>query len=78
MSILTSKLSLQDKIAQNNRTAMQAVNDLAASRAKKLLQGGSEKSRARHISRGKLLPRTRIDRLLDKGAPFLEIGLFAA
>ena len=78
MSILTSKLSLQDKIAQNNRTAMQGLNALAASRAEKLLQGGSEKSRSRHISRGKLLPRTRIDRLLDKGAPFLEIGLFAA
>ena len=57
---------------------MQTVSALAATRAEKLLQGGSEKSRARHISRGKLLPRARIDRLLDKGAPFLEIGLFAA
>ena len=36
--------------------------------------GGGEKARARHTSRGKLLPRERVDRLLDKGAPFLELS----
>jgi len=41
-------------------------------------QGGSEAARQRHTARGKLLPRTRIDRLLDPGAPFLEIGALAA
>src|SRR5918999_6002827 len=40
--------------------------------------GGGEKSRARHTSRGKLLPRERVDRLLDKGAPFLELSPLAA
>lgn len=40
--------------------------------------GGTEQSRARHEARGKLLPRTRVERLLDPGASFLEIGLFAA
>ena len=70
MTILTSNLSLHDKTAQKKRTAMQAFSALAATRAEKLLQGGSEKSRARHISRGKLLPRTRIDRLLDKAPHF--------
>lgn len=40
--------------------------------------GGSEKSRERHKSRGKLLPRERVERLLDPGSPFLEIGQLAA
>jgi 3-methylcrotonyl-CoA carboxylase beta subunit len=41
-------------------------------------KGGSEKSRERHVSRGKLLPRDRVERLLDPGSPFLEIGQLAA
>ena len=40
--------------------------------------GGNEKSRERHTSRGKLLPRDRVERLLDPGSPFLEIGQLAA
>ena len=40
--------------------------------------GGSEVHRARHVSRGKLLPRDRIHRLLDTGSPFLEVGALAA
>ena len=40
--------------------------------------GGGEKSRERHLSRGKLLPRDRVERLLDPGAPFLELSPLAA
>ena len=40
--------------------------------------GGPEASRVRHTSRGKLLPRERVERLLDPGSPFLEIGALAA
>jgi 3-methylcrotonyl-CoA carboxylase beta subunit len=40
--------------------------------------GGSERSREKHLSRGKLLPRDRVERLLDPGSPFLEIGALAA
>ncbi len=40
--------------------------------------GGNEKSRERHTARGKLLPRERVERLLDPGSPFLEIGQLAA
>src|ERR687890_1145394 len=40
--------------------------------------GGPEKHRERHVSRGKLLPRDRVERLLDPGSPFLEIGQLAA
>ncbi|WP_309129187.1 carboxyl transferase domain-containing protein [Microbacterium sp.] len=40
--------------------------------------GGPERSRDRHVSRGKLLPRERVDRLLDEGSPFIEIAPLAA
>ncbi|MFD4180413.1 carboxyl transferase domain-containing protein [Rhodococcus sp. NPDC058514] len=40
--------------------------------------GGSEQSRQRHVSRGKLLPRERVDTLLDPGSPFLEFSPLAA
>ncbi|UPK62113.1 methylcrotonoyl-CoA carboxylase [Rhodococcus pyridinivorans] len=40
--------------------------------------GGSEKARERHVARGKLLPRDRVDELLDTGSPFLELSPLAA
>ena len=40
--------------------------------------GGTQSSRDRHVSRGKLLPRDRIDYLLDPGSPFLELSPLAA
>ena len=40
--------------------------------------GGGERARERHVSRGKLLPRARVEALLDLGAPFLEVGQLAA
>eukprot|EP00474_Spongospora_subterranea_P000914 CRZ01372.1 hypothetical protein [Spongospora subterranea] len=43
----------------------------------KIKHGGDQKSRDRHVSRGKLLPRDRIDALLDNGAPFLELSQLA-
>ncbi len=46
--------------------------------AKAAALGGGEKSRARHLSRGKMLPRDRVANLLDVGSPFLEIGATAA
>ena len=54
--------------------ALQAVQDVANSAA----LGGSNKSRDRHISRGKMLPRDRVANLLDPGSSFLEIGATAA
>jgi 3-methylcrotonyl-CoA carboxylase beta subunit len=59
-----------------------AVNTaLAADLRTKVAQaglGGPESSRARHAGRGKLLPRQRVERLLDPGSPFLEVGQLAA
>ena len=41
-------------------------------------RGGSEKSREKHLARGKLLPRDRVENLLDPGSPFLELSPLAA
>ena len=53
------------------------VEDLRA-RVSRAALGGSGAARERHVSRGKLLPRDRVERLLDPGSPFLEIGQLAA
>ncbi len=59
---------------QEHLDALTVVADAAAHAA----AGGGEKSRERHISRGKMLPRDRVANLLDAGSPFLEIGATAA
>ena len=58
-------------------THQELADDLREQLAR-VRMGGGEKARARHTSRGKLLPRERVDRLLDKGAPFLELSPLAA
>ncbi|WP_168452795.1 carboxyl transferase domain-containing protein [Sphingopyxis microcysteis] len=55
-----------------------ALTDDLRARVAEAALGGNEKSRERHTSRGKLLPRERVERLLDPGSPFLEIGQLAA
>ena len=63
------------KALHAHNTALNA--ELRAKVARAAL-GGSEASRERHVSRGKLLPRDRVERLLDAGSPFLEVGQLAA
>ncbi|ONI83619.1 methylcrotonoyl-CoA carboxylase [Saccharothrix sp. ALI-22-I] len=53
------------------------VHDLRA-KLRKAARGGPEKARTRHVERGKLLPRDRVDTLLDPGSPFLELSPLAA
>src|SRR5688572_3833635 len=60
--------------AEHNRALAEKLRKDVAKAAK----GGSDKHRERHLSRGKLLPRDRVTRLLDPGSPFLEIGQLAA
>ena len=55
-----------------------ALNAELRERVAKAGRGGSDASRDRHVSRGKLLPRDRVERLLDPGSPFLEVGQLAA
>lgn len=78
MAILQSKISEQSPSFIENKKAMEAQLQVVATEAERIMKGGSEASRERHIKRGKLLPRDRIAGLLDPGSPFLEVGLFAA
>ncbi|MCU1572340.1 MAG: Acetyl-CoA carboxylase, carboxyltransferase component (Subunits alpha and beta), partial [Micrococcaceae bacterium] len=61
----------------NDAAQRNLVEDLRRRLAHAAL-GGPERSRERHVARGKLLPRERIDQLLDEGSPFLEIAPLAA
>ena len=61
-----------------NAAHNRALRDALRARVAAAARGGSEKARERHTSRGKLLPRERVQRLLDPGSPFLEIGQLAA
>jgi len=58
-------------------THAELVEELRALTAQ-AAQGGGERARERHVARGKLLPRERVERLLDPGAPFLELSPLAA
>ena len=75
---LDSKIDLDGEEAKararHNRGLAQKLRADVATAA----LGGTEKSRERHTARGKLLPRDRVERLLDPGSPFLEIGQLAA
>jgi 3-methylcrotonyl-CoA carboxylase beta subunit len=78
MSKIESKLNPRDANAIASREAMQAlVDDLNAKHATVAL-GGGEVTRAKHVARGKLLPRDRVQGLLDVGSPFLELSPLAA
>ncbi len=75
---LTSKAMPASEGFKANRAAhLDALEQISVA-AETARMGGGEKSRARHESRGKMLPRRRVANLLDPGSPFLEIGATAA
>lgn len=78
MSILKSSLSPRSEQFAANRAAHEAAMDTVKAAAQTALDGGGETARQRHVSRGKILPRERVSRLLDPGSPFLEVGMLAA
>ena len=65
--------AFRDNAAHNRALAEKLRADVAAA-----AMGGGDAARDRHRSRGKLLPRDRVENLLDAGSPFLEIGQLAA
>jgi 3-methylcrotonyl-CoA carboxylase beta subunit len=78
MAVLKTTVSTRDERFKQNAQAMAAlVADLNEKRDMHAL-GGDERSRARHVSRGKKLPRDRVYGLLDPGTPFLEFSSLAA
>jgi 3-methylcrotonyl-CoA carboxylase beta subunit len=75
---LRSNLKPRSSDFQANAQAMSdLVHDLHA-KLEQTAQGGGQAARDKHIARGKLLPRERIDKLLDPGTPFLELSPLAA
>ena len=77
MPVLRSRIDIAAGEFLDNRARMEKlVEDLRAQLAS-AAQGGGERARTRHTERGKLLPRDRIDALLDPGSPFLELSPLA-
>lgn len=77
-AVIQSKLSPNSADFQQNAAAMQTLVDDLKTKLGNIAQGGSEAARAKHVARGKLLPRERVERLLDPGTPFLEVAPMAA
>ena len=78
MSTLSSQLNPRSADFQANAAAMQTLVDDLRARCAQIAQGGGEAARAKHVARGKLLPRERVQLLLDPGTPFLELAPLAA
>lgn len=78
MNIISNQLNTRSESYQQNFAQMQALVDDLKQVSGKVSLGGSESARQKHLERGKLLARTRIDRLIDTGTAFLEIGQLAA
>ena len=78
MSVLDSLLDVQSvEFGRNREINAALIADLKA-RVEAVAAGGGEQARAKHVARGKLLPRDRIRELLDPGSPFLELSQLAA
>jgi 3-methylcrotonyl-CoA carboxylase beta subunit len=78
MPVLESRLNSRSAEFTANASAMQALVDDLRAHCEKLALGGGEEARKKHTGRGKLLPRERVNQLLDPGTPFLEFSQLAA
>ncbi len=78
MTMLDTKLNLRGDDFKANAAAMQLLVDDLRAKVVRIAQGGGEAARAKHVARGKLLPRERVQLLLDVGSPFLELSQMAA
>ena len=78
MPVLETKLNARTADFQANVAAMQTLVDHLRGEVAKSAAGGGEAARAKHVARGKLPPRERVQMLLDPGTPFLELSPLAA
>ncbi len=76
--ILESKLNIRGEDYKASVAAMQVLVDDLRQKIEQISLGGGEQARAKHVARGKLLPRERVQMLLDPGTPFLEFSQMAA
>jgi 3-methylcrotonyl-CoA carboxylase beta subunit len=78
VSVLRTTTDTRDDAAGRNRETMQSLVAELRERLAKAREGGPERARERHTKAGKLLPRERVERLLDPGTAFLELSPLAA
>ncbi|WP_425953879.1 carboxyl transferase domain-containing protein [Xylanimonas sp. McL0601] len=78
MSLLATAVDPLSDAARATEAAQRVLAEQLRERTAAAAAGGPERARATHVARGKLLPRARVDRLLDAGSPFLEIAPLAA
>ncbi|HEY6004997.1 MAG TPA: carboxyl transferase domain-containing protein [Anaeromyxobacter sp.] len=78
MRVLETEIQTRGAEFQANAAAMRALVEDLRAKSREVRGGGGEAARQKHVARGKLLPRDRIEHLLDPGAPFLEVGQLAA
>ncbi|QNG37991.1 methylcrotonoyl-CoA carboxylase [Geodermatophilaceae bacterium NBWT11] len=76
--VLASAPPADPEAPARNAAAHRALADDLAAALAQVAEGGGERARAKHVARGKLLPRDRVDALLDPGSPFLELSPLAA
>ena len=75
---IESKIDTKSAAFKENAKSNKSAHATFKERLEQVKLGGSEKSRQRHIDRGKLLTRERVKKLLDKNTPFLELSSLAA
>jgi len=78
VNVLETQIQPRSAEFRANAEAMRALVEDLRARARRVAEGGGTAAREKHAARGKLLPRERVDRLLDPGTPFLEVGQLAA
>ena len=78
MAHLQSKLNPRSEAFRDNAAAMSILVDDLNAKLQRIAEGGGADARAKHLGRGKLLPRERVERLLDPDTPFLELAPLAA
>jgi 3-methylcrotonyl-CoA carboxylase beta subunit len=78
MTIIDTQLNVRSAEFAANAAAMQVQVDDVRAKAAQVALGGGDAARAKHTARGKLLPRDRVEALLDPGTPFLELSQLAA
>jgi 3-methylcrotonyl-CoA carboxylase beta subunit len=78
MAKLISQIHANGVEFKNNEASMLALVEELRARVNHIALGGDEKARARHLNHGKLLPRERLQQLIDPGSPFLELSQLAA
>jgi 3-methylcrotonyl-CoA carboxylase beta subunit len=71
--VLSSSVDTRSEAFRANAATMRGLLDTLSARSAEAGAGGPAAAREKHVARGKLLPRERVERLLDPGSPFLEI-----